>query len=240
MKVKVLGILGGSGLYDPSFPGRSHGKTVGTPFGNPSDRLQIGEHGGLRIAFIPRHGSGHTIPPHLVNHRANLWALKNQGVTHIISTSSTGSLKKRIRPGHFVIPDDFISFWNVPTLRDDLHHATPELDAGLRRLLRDAAKSVGATVHFGGTYVQTIGPRLETKAEIRFFRGHGDVVGMTMASEATLACELGIGYASLCSVDNYCHGIAGRGLTYRQIVRQQKKNSGTLVAAIKAAVEMLS
>src|SRR5205823_2022004 len=127
-----------------------------------------------------------------LNHRANLWALKEVGASHIIGTSSTGSLKKTIHPGTFVVPDDFVAFWNIPTFVDDrVVHSTPSLDAALRRALVAAAKESGASVKDGGSYVQTTGPRLETRAEIAFFQKVGDVVGMTMASEATLACGLG-------------------------------------------------
>jgi len=240
VKVKVLGILGGSGLYEASFFDKVSEKIVKTPFGEPSDRLQIGEVDELRVAFIPRHGRKHTIPANLINHKANIHALKREGVSHILASSSTGSLKKNIRPGEFVVPDDFLGFWNIPTLRQDVHHATPVLDAGLRRVLKTTAAKAGATVHDGGTYIQTSGPRLETRAEIRFFKDYGDVLGMTMASEATLACEVDIGYASLCTVDNYCNGITSEVLTYEEIVRRQKENSGKLDRAMRAAVEMLA
>jgi 5'-methylthioadenosine phosphorylase len=240
VKVKVLGILGGSGLYEASFFDKASEKIVRTPFGEPSDRLQIGEVDELRVAFIPRHGRTHTIPANLINHRANIHALRREGVTHILASSSTGSLKKNIKPGEFLVPDDFLGFWDIPTLRQDVHYATPVLDSGLRRVLKNTATKAGATVHDGGTYIQTSGPRLETKAEIRFFKDYGDVLGMTMASEATLACEVDIRYASLCTVDNYCNGITSETLTYEEIVRRQKGNAGTLDRAMRAAVELLA
>lgn len=240
MKVDVLGVLGGSGLYDAPFLGKLREKAVKTPFGLPSDKLRIGEVGGVRVAFIPRHGRKHSVPASFINHRANIWALRKQNVSHIIATSSSGSLKKTIKPGHVVVPDDFMCFWSIPTVRKDVHHATPALDPSLRRLLVGAADETGARVHAAGTYIQTLGPRLETKAEIMFFKDHGDVLGMTLASEATIACELDIAYASLCSVDNYCNGIASRPLTYKQIVSQQKANSGRVISAVKAALGMLS
>ncbi len=240
VKVKTLGILGGSGLYEASFFDRISEKIVKTPFGDTSDRLQIGEVGELRVVFIPRHGRKLTVPANMVNHRANIWAMKKDGVSHIIASSSTGSLKKTLKPGDFVVPDDFLAFWNVPTLRQDVHHATPALDPALRLVLKKNAMKAGATVHDGGTYIQTSGPRLETRAEIEFFRNYGDVLGMTMASEATLACEVEIAYASLCTVDNYCNGIAPGLLTYEDIVRQQKENEGKLASAMEIAVEMLA
>lgn len=240
MKVKVLGILGGSGLYEASFFERVSEKIVRTPHGEPSGRLQIGEVDELRVAFIPRHGRKHTIPASQINHKANIYALKREGVSHILASSSTGSLKKTIKPGEFVVPDDFLGFWNIPTLRQDVHHATPQLDESLRKVLKLTAEKAGAIVHDGGTYIQTSGPRLETRAEIRFFKDYGDVLGMTMASEATLACEMGIGYASLCAVDNFCNGIVQEVLTYEEIVRGQKRNSDILNRVMRAAVEMLA
>ena len=239
MKIKVIGLIGGSGLYEPSFFGKAIQKTVKTPFGSPSDKLWIGEFENARIVFIPRHGRKHSIPANRVNHEANLWALKKEKVTHIMTTSSSGSLRKDIRPGYFVVPDDFLCFWNIPTVRKDVHHPTPSLDTELRSTLIKAAKKLGIKTVAKGTYIQTMGPRLETKAEIRFFKNFGDILGMTMASEATIACELGIKYASLCSVDNYCNGIVPISLTYQQIVRQQKENSVMIASIIKTTMEML-
>jgi len=240
VKAKVLGVLGGSGLYDPSFLRGAREKTVKTPFGKPSDALRIGDVGDLRVVFIPRHGRKHSMPANLVNHGANLWAMKQEKVSHVIATSSSGSLKKAIKPGCLVVPDDFMCFWSIPTVTDDVHHVTPQLDPEIRSLLTKAASKARAEVRKTGTYVQTLGPRLETKAEIAFFKDYGDILGMTLASEATIACELDMAYASLCSVDNYCNGIMPEPLTYKQIVRQQKVNSGRVIAALKAALEMLS
>ena len=240
VKVTVIGVLGGSGLYEPSFFESTREKKVKTPFGDPSDHLKIGEFDGLRVVFIPRHGRKHTIPANLVNHEAYIWAWKKEGVSHIVSSSSVGSLKRSIEPGHFVVPDDFFCFWSVPTVSVDVHHATPEFDEDLRRVLKRAAETTGGRTHDGGTYVQTLGPRLETKAEIRFFKDYGEILGMTMAAEATIACDLEIGYASLCMVDNYCNGIVPKVLTYAHIVRQQKVNSVRLIRAMKAAVRMLA
>lgn len=235
-----MGVLGGSGLYDPSFLRGAREKTVRTPFGKPSDALRIGDFDDLRIVFIPRHGRKHSVPANLVNHRANLWAMKHEEVSHVIATSSSGSLKKTIRPGCLVVPDDFMCFWSIPTVADGVRHVTPRLDPEIRSLLAKAAGRAHAEVRKTGTYVQTLGPRLETKAEIAFFKDYGDILGMTLASEATLACELDMAYASLCSVDNYCNGIVPEPLTYKEIVRQQKANSVRVIAALRAALEMLS
>src|SRR5436309_14184833 len=189
MAPALVGIIGGSALGDAFDLEQEQARFLVTPHGAPSDPPRVGMHAGVQVAFLPRHGKDHRIPPHKLNHRANLWALKEIVATYVIGTSSTGSLKKAIRPGSFVVPDDFVAFWNIPTFFDDrVVHSTPSLDAALRRALVAAAKESGASVKDGGSYVQTTGPRLETRAEIAFFQKLGDVFGMTMASEATLAC----------------------------------------------------
>ena len=234
----VVGLIGGSGVRGTAFLTEGQDRFVVTPHGAPSDPPRVGRREGVSVVYLSRHGRDHRVPPHRLNHRANLWAFKELGVTHILGTSSTGSLKKGIRPGTFVVPHDFVAFWNIPTYHDDaVHHATPRLDEDLRKRLVRAAKKAGATARPNGVYVQTTGPRLETRAEIDHFRTLGDVLGMTMASEATLASELGIPYASLCTVDNYCNGIVDRPLTYDAIAKTQTRNAGTTVRILEAAVE---
>src|SRR5205823_1433768 len=115
MAPAVIGIIGGSALGDAFALEDEQTKSLVTPHGAPSDPPRIGIHAGVSVAFLPRHGKDHRIPPHKLNHRANVWALKEVGVTHILGTSSTGSLKKTIRPGTFVVPDDFLAFWTIPT-----------------------------------------------------------------------------------------------------------------------------
>ncbi|UCD93195.1 MAG: MTAP family purine nucleoside phosphorylase [Methanobacteriota archaeon] len=227
MKEEVrLGLLGGSGIYDVAFFERFETRNVDTPYGRPSNPLKIGRFGKQKVAFLSRHGKGHEIPAHQLPHKANLWAFKELGVQKVVSTSSVGSLKKDIRPGSFLVPDDFFSPWNILTYFDSrVKHITPSFNEELRRGLIQAGKKLKLTVHGNGTYVQTIGPRLETRAEIRALSTYGEVVGMTVASEATLANELDLGYASLCMVDNYCHGIEEEPLTYEKIVQNQKKNA---------------
>lgn len=227
MKEEVrLGFLGGSGIYDVGFFERFETRSIDTPYGRTSNPLKIGRLAKQKIAFLPRHGKGHKIPAHQLPHKANLWALKELGVKKVVSTSSVGSLKKEIRPGAFLVPDDFFSPWNIVTYFDSrVKHITPSFDEELRQGLVRTARKLKFTVHDKGTYVQTIGPRLETKAEIKVLSGFGEVVGMTVASEATLANELDLGYASLCMVDNYCHGVEKEPLTYDKIVQNQKKNA---------------
>ncbi len=226
MAPPLVGIIGGSALGDAFALEDEQARFLVTPHGAPSDPPRTGKHGATTVVFLPRHGKDHRIPPHKLNHRANLWALKELGVTHILGTSSTGSLKKTIRPGTFVVPDDFVSFWTIPTYYDErVVHATPSLDDGLRNAFVAGAKDAKAAVRGQGVYVQTIGPRLETRAEIAYFKTIGDVVGMTMASEATLASELGIPYAALCTVDNFANGIVDEPLTFEAIRETQRANA---------------
>lgn len=238
MAGSTLGLIGGSGLREPSIVAGGKERPIDTPYGAPSEVPVVGRHGRATVIFLARHGKDHRIPPHRLNHRANLWALKELGATRILATASTGSLKRTIRPGSFVVPDDFVSFWDIPTFHDDdVHHATPAIDDDLRALLISAARSARGKVRARGVYVQTSGPRLETRAEVAHFATFGDIVGMTMASEATLASELGIPYACLCTVDNFCNGIAERPLSYKEIAAEQARKKDLLRAVIADALE---
>jgi purine nucleoside phosphorylase len=232
----MLGIIAGGNF---SLDGIECGeqRTIDTPFGRPSDHFTIGLLGSKEVVFLPRHGT-EGIPPHRINHRANIHAFKELEVSGVIGVNSVGSLKEQLPPGWVVIPHDYLSPWEIPTYYE--HHAvhiTPALDEGLReRLIRTAA---GAGIDFApqGVYIQTIGPRLETKAEIAMLRGFGDVVGMTMAHEATLCQEAGLAYASICSVDNYCHGIIDRPLTAEEIVERAKENAATINKVVMNVME---
>jgi len=196
-----------------------------TPYGKPSGPLLVSHVGKTSVLFLSRHGTGKPVPPHRINHRANLWALRESGARTVISSASVGSLKKDIRPGTLLVPDDYLAPWHQVTYHEEeARHVTPGFDASLRAKLLEAAERVHLKVRDGGTYVQTLGPRLETPAEVRMIAQFGDVVGMTMAAEATLARELGLKYAALCSVDNYAHGITDHPLTFAHIKAEQKKN----------------
>ena len=213
---------------------------MSTPFGPPSGEIRVGRVGGAEVAFLARHGPAHSVPPHRLNHRANLWALQDLGVRRVVGTSSVGALKTGIRPGTIVVPDDYLCLWDLPTFYDDkVVHVTPGLDAGMRKAIARAAKREGAVVRERGVYAQTRGPRLETKAEIRLLADYADVVGMTMASEATLAAELQIPYASLCTVDNYAHGVSEQPLTYEAIMRTQKKNAALVTRLLGPVIRAL-
>jgi 5'-methylthioadenosine phosphorylase len=190
------------------------------------------------IIFVPRHGIDDSIPPHRINHRAHLTAFKDLGIPRIIGVNSVGSLKPEIPPRSILIPHDYINIWGIQTLFDDeIRHITPGLNEDLRRLILRVAKGRKIEVTGGGIYIQTTGPRLETRAEIHLLKQFGDVVGMTMANEATLAEELSIPYASICSVDNYCHGISKTPLTAEEILRNAGSNMEKVKSLVLAIIE---
>ncbi len=218
------GIISGSGAYELGANVLEECEAE-TPYGRPSSKIQIVEAGKNRAAFIRRHGPEHTIPPHRINHRANIYALHSLGVENIISIGSVGSLKEWIKPPAVVIPEDYISPFRVDTFFDDrVEHITPGFSEELRNSLKESALSLDMEVHFGGVYLQTLGPRLETKAEIRMYSRFADIVGMTVGSEGTLSQELGIKFAAICSVDNYAHGIGGVIPDFQEILKRAKAN----------------
>ncbi len=236
MKARI-GILSGSGAYDLGAEVMEE-KEISTPYGSPSSKVQLVNIGGRHAAFIRRHGPEHTIPPHMINHRANIYALHNLNVEAIISIGSVGSLKEEIEPPTVVIPDDYISPFRVDTFFDEeVRHITPSMSDVIRSGLRESADALDIPVHYGGTYAQTLGPRLETKAEIRMLSQFADIVGMTVGSEATLSAEMEIDFAAICSVDNYAHGIGGEIPDFQQILTNARKNQERTKAIVRDFVE---
>ncbi|MBW2039020.1 MAG: MTAP family purine nucleoside phosphorylase [Deltaproteobacteria bacterium] len=223
----MLGIIVG-GNFSPEGMEVMERKGMETPFGEPSDNFTIGHLKGTEVTLLPRHGP-QRIPPHRINHRANIYALKRLGVSEVIGINSVGSLREEIPPGWVVIPHDYLSPWSVVTFYEhQAMHITPALDERLRELIIRAATKAGINFVKEGVYIQTIGPRLETKAEIVMLCNFGDVVGMTMPHEATLCQEVGLAYASICSVDNYCHGIGERPLTEEEISQRARENAAKI------------
>ncbi|MCX5829923.1 MAG: MTAP family purine nucleoside phosphorylase [Deltaproteobacteria bacterium] len=192
------------------------------------------------IAFLPRHGRDpkRHILPHLINHPANLSALKSLGVREVIGINSTGSLRLKHKPGTLVVPDDFIMLNPGPTVFSSKPvHITPTLSKEVRERWIDAARGCALDVVDGGIYWQTTGPRFETKAEIMVMSQAADLVGMTMASEAIVARELDMAYASLCSVDNYAHGLEDKELTMEKILWRARRNAESIVQIVKSYIE---
>lgn len=205
----VLGVIGGSGLYDiPGLTGTW--KTVDTPWGRPSDQLFDAELDGQRVVFLPRHGRGHRTPPSAINYRANIDALKRLGVTDVLSVSAVGSLKEEYPPGHFVAVDQYIdrtfarekSFFGTGCVAH-VSVADPVCPR-LTGLAVAAARAAGADVAEGGTYLVMEGPQFSTRAESNLYRSWGcSVIGMTNMPEAKLAREAELPYASIAMVTDY-------------------------------------
>ena len=213
----MLGIIGGTGLT--KLPGLSitHRQVIRTPYGEPSGPLTFGELDGHPVAFLARHGYGHTIPPHLVNYRANIWALHHQGVEHMVSVGTVGGIHPDLAPGALCVPDQILDYtWGrINTFSEYNGHAVTHLDftwpycEDMRERCRQALHMAGERFLDGGVYAAVQGPRLETKAEIdRLARDGADMVGMTGMPEAYLARELGVCYAAIAVSVNWA---AGRG-----------------------------
>ncbi|MEM2102584.1 MAG: S-methyl-5'-thioadenosine phosphorylase [Candidatus Bathyarchaeia archaeon] len=242
-KKTEIAILGGTGL-ETLVKNAEHAQ-VGTPYGIPP-RILIGTLHERQVAFLPRHGANHTIPPHKVNYRANIYALYQLGVQRIIATNAVGAINKDLKPGKLVIPHDFIDFTKLrpttfyesaPVTHVDMSQPyCPEIRASLIK----AAKQSGIDIWENGVLVCTEGPRLETPAEIEMFRRLGvDVVGMTGVPEAVLARELGICYAPVCFVTNMAAGMQKR-LTTSEVRKVAKKISPALEKLLRETVKDLS
>lgn len=225
----MLGVIGGSGLTQLENLQITHKQVVRTPYGEPSGALLFGHIAGKEIVFISRHGHGHTIPPHLVNYRANLWALHEQGVKDVVAIATVGGIHESLFPGALVVPDQLIDYtWGRKSTYADevsdkpVNHIdfTEPYSSSLRELCMQALNEVGEGFSDGGVYATTQGPRLETAAEInRLERDGATIVGMTAMPEAALAREIGLNYAAICVVANHAAGRASsqHGIRYQDI-----------------------
>lgn len=243
MTKAVLGIIGGSGLYD--LPGLESKRieAVASPWGQPSSPLHFGEIAGLPIVFLPRHGKGHTIPPSAINYRANIDVMKRAGVTDLVSVSACGSFREELAPGAFVIVDQFIdrtvgrqsSFFGEGCVA---HVAMGDpVSPGLADRVEAATKAAGAKYQRGGTYLVMEGPQFSTRAESNLYRSWGcSVIGMTNLPEAKLAREAEICYAVVAMVTDYdCWHEDYTDVDITDIIRVMKQNSemaGKLVAQL--------
>ena len=208
MKARI-GIIGGTGIYDPVMFRLKETVRLSTPYGAPSDDIQIGTIGDVPVAFLDRHGKGHIYPPHMVNYRANIWALKQCGVERVISPCAVGSLQEEFEPGQIIIPDQFIDF----TKRRDytfydgaktVHISLADpFCAELRSIFVKEAKRAQIAHHPKGTYLCIEGPRFSTRAESMMFRAFADVIGMTLVPECQLAREMEMCYVSLAMITDY-------------------------------------
>jgi 5'-methylthioadenosine phosphorylase len=246
-RVKI-GIIGGSGLYAIEGLKKVREVAVRTPFGRPSDRIVTGVLEGVEVAFLPRHGRGHSIPPHKVNYRANVLALKMLGAGQIIGVSAVGSMKEAIRPGDVVLPDQFIdrtrarasTFFDDPGVVAHVAFSDP-VDPALRGALFRAASDAGATVHNGGVYLVIDGPQFSTRAESNLYRSWGvDVIGMTNMPEARLAREAEIPYATIALPTDYdCWHVTEAPVTVEAILSVMKRNVALAKEIIRKAVTLL-
>lgn len=228
----MIGIIGGSGVYEITQKADSCvNQMVKTDYGEVE--VSILEIFSKKVAFIPRHASGHSIPPHKINFRANIDALKKVGVTQIIATNSVGSMNKEMPPGSFVIPDDFLDFSQnrAKTFYEDkVVHV--DVTEAYCPTLRDVLAESGDVI-LGGTYVCTEGPRFETPAEIKMFKMlGGDLVGMTGLPEVTLAREREMCYNSICIVSNYASGISDQELTIDEVFEMLSEKEADLLELI--------
>ena len=244
---KVVGVIGGSGLYEMEGLEEVQRVSLKTPFGDPSDSFIVGRLSGVKVAFLPRHGQGHRILPSALNFRANIYGMKMLGVQWIIGVSAVGSMKESIHPGDMVIPDQFIDMTKgrPSTFFSDgvvchLSFADPVCPT-LTQLLSEIGRRAGTTVHRNGTYLCIEGPQFSTRAESSLYRTWGvDVIGMTNMPEAKLAREAEICYASMAFATDYdCwHETAGD-VAIGEVLRILAQSTKTAKSIIREAVQHL-
>lgn len=222
----MLGIIGGTSLRFLDLDDMEK-QVVMTPFGTAEIRRK-------NLVVLMRHQDG--LPPHRINFRANLAALAIEGVDKVVAIGSVGSLKRDITPGSLLIPTDYISVGDIPSFHD---HAIVHVRPELAPLLTQSLSMIVPEARLGGVYVQTRGPRIETIAEVKALSMFADVVGMTIASEGTLACELGIPFVALCTVDNYAHGLGSEVLTYDHILTMAQTYRTRTETIIKRIINSL-
>jgi 5'-methylthioadenosine phosphorylase len=211
-----IGVFGGSGFYS-LLDGPIEQVSVQTPFGPPSDSIAVGRIGDVRVAFLPRHGLHHRIPPHAINYRANVWAMAQLGVTRLIAPTAAGSLQAGVKPGEFVVCDQFVdrtyareqTFYDGPRV---VHVSTAEpYCTDLRAKAVEVARELDITVHDRGTVVVIQGPRFATQAESRWFAAQGwEVINMTQYPEVALARELAMCYVNIALITDYDAGLEGQ------------------------------
>ncbi|MBX5491573.1 MAG: S-methyl-5'-thioadenosine phosphorylase [Chloroflexi bacterium] len=239
-----IGVFGGSGFYSLLEHREEH--KIDTPFGPPSDVVHLGEIGGRRVAFLPRHGAQHEWPAHMVNYRANLWAMKQLGVRRILGPCAAGSLQPHVRPGDFVICDQFVdrtrgradTFYNGP-VATHVSTADPYCPE-LRPLAAQVAREQGITVHDRGTVVVVQGPRFSTRAESRWFASQGwEVINMTQYPECVLARELEMCYVNISLITDYDVGVDGADISpvsADEVVRVFHANNARLRELLHALI----
>lgn len=242
-----IGIIGGSGLDDPSILDDAKDLEVSTPYGDPSSKLKIGKIKGVDVVLIARHGREHTIPPTQVNFRANIHALKDQGCTHILATTACGSLKKEICRGDFVILDQFIDFTKnrINTFHDYFEPSKPihcpmaePFSDELRNILIEISKEQNINYHEKGTVITIEGPRFSTKAESKMFSSWGaDVINMSIATEVALSNEKGVPYAAVAMATDYdCLFDDVPPVTWEEVLKVFNENADKVISLLIGAI----
>ncbi|MGW1022927.1 S-methyl-5'-thioadenosine phosphorylase [Streptomyces sp. NPDC002577] len=238
-----IGVIGGSGLY--RLLRDADRVEVDTPYGRPSDAVAVGTVAGRTVAFLPRHGEGHRHPPHGINYRANLWALRSLGVRQVLAPCAVGSLRRDLAPGRIVVPDQVVdrTTGRVRTFFDGAVHvsfADPYCEAGRAAVLK-AAAATGADAHDGGTTVVIDGPRFSTRAESRWYAAAGGaLVNMTGMPEAALARELALCYTSVALVTDYDAGVdAAESVDQDEVFRVFAANTERVRALLLETVPLL-
>ncbi len=245
-KLADIGVFGGSGFY--KFLDNIEEVKVETPYGSPSDSVFIGEIGSHKVAFMPRHGRNHTIPPHLINYRANVWAMKSIGCNRVISPCAAGSLQKHVAPGNFVICDQFVDWTDgrkstfydgaIVTHVSAANPYCPEM----RKVAVETAKELGITVHETGTVVVINGPRFSTKAESKFFTSQGwEVINMTQFPEAYLVKELDMCPLNISLITDYDAGLVGEvpPVQHAEVIKVFNDNNEKLKALLFNLIKKL-
>jgi 5'-methylthioadenosine phosphorylase len=242
-----IAIIGGTGIYDNNLFSEEQVIKPHTPYGPTSDFIVVGKFNDKRIAFLPRHGKGHRIPPHMINFRANIWALKDLGVKRIIAPSAVGSLNYEYRPGDIMLPDQFIdftkkraySFFDGPRVCH-ISMADP-FCTDLRNVAINCVNDIGVRFHGKGTYVCIEGPRFSTRAESKLFRDvyHADIIGMTLIPECILARESEICYLSISTITDY-DVWAEQPVSSKDIVEILHKNVETTRTIISKLLPLIS
>jgi 5'-methylthioadenosine phosphorylase len=245
-----VGIFGGTGFYS-LLAGSIREEWIETPYGTPSDKVTLGEIAGKRIAFLPRHGKQHTIPPHQINYRANVWAMKSLGVTDIIAPNACGSLQSHVKPGDFVICDQFVdrtrgridTFYDGPIVTH-ISSADPYCPI-LRQHAIAVCRELGISHHERGTVVVVQGPRFSTRAESHWFTGQGwEVINMTQYPECILARELEMSYVNISLITDYDAGLVSdapeaKPVTNQDVLVMFQANIDTLRGLVLRIIETL-
>lgn len=238
-----IGIIGGTGVYDPKLLESAEEIEAETKYGAASDKITVGTYQGKKVAFLPRHEKGHKIPPHMINYRANISALKELGVQRILAPQAVGSLQEKFKPGDLVVPDQFI---DRTTARESTFYPGPKVCHisvadpfcnELRELLIKTGKSLKLKLHEKGTYICIQGPRFSTKTESNLFRSwKADVIGMTLIPECVLAREAEICYSPISMVTDYDVWKQGRNVSIEEILKTMKANEDKVKNLLKEII----